>query len=244
MECAFFLSCEGKDSLHDEIINIPSEDTTIRMKISYQEKWIKNDKIIIWSRPTLQDKFYPDSITNNRDLWLCPILKQKLLEAGYLNIEYIGRNDSIMFNNFKYRTSDTNTKAVDLENLLNYIHTNKQLKNKKIILVGHSEGGTINSIVASKKQSEVSAIVQLASNAVGGKENIKYQRLEQNSFDEKLRFSYIIKYINKWSSLDSHYKVDTLILFDYGLGLFIKEHINRWRLLLINSIIMIQFTFI
>jgi len=251
-------SCENKQYRHDEIMCVPSEDTVIQVKISYPENWTKNDKIIVWSMPPLNSDFLADSITDNRNLWIGPILRTALLNSGYVNIEYIGRNDSIgyknnqelvkllseidlktlntnrlnkqflyffsNFNNYKSNIPDAQTKAKDLENLLNYIHAVKQLKNKKIVLVGHSEGGYTNSIVASKKQYNISAILQLATVALRGKEISDYQR-EQTGYKDLLVLwgggdqARMDSTANKWSSLDSYHKANI-----DGIKQFFKEN--------------------
>jgi pimeloyl-ACP methyl ester carboxylesterase len=196
------------------------------VKISYPEKQIKKDKIIVWSMSSLKDDFLPDSITESRYLWIGPILRKALLNSGYVNIEYIGRNDSVTYNNRKYKASDTNTKANDLENLLNYVRTIKRLKNSKIILNGHSEGGEINVITASRNPSGIYAILQLASCALAGKEIANYQReqlgylaflMETGGGDQ----AYMDSTANKFTSLDSYHKADI-----DGVKQFFKENIE------------------
>jgi pimeloyl-ACP methyl ester carboxylesterase len=222
--CCFF-SCKGKDHRHDEIISVPYENTVIMAKISYPEHCIKNDKIVVWSLSPLHDVFFPDSITG-RNLWIGPVLRKKLLENGYLNIEYIGRNDSIMFNNCKYRASDMNTKAKDLENILDFIRKNKHLKGKKIILAGHSEGAEINNIVGSKRQNDISAMLQLAASAQSGREFFAYQR-ERSIFELTMKITrhgnqeQMDSTTNKVSSLDCYHKANVS-----GTRQFYRENID------------------
>jgi len=166
-------SCKPKDYRHDEFVNIPVLDDTVKVKISYPEEWIKDKKVIVWSLAPLQREFFPDSITE-RNINIPLLLKRALLDSGYVNIEYIGRSDSTVFMDRKYGTSDSNTKAADLESLLNYIKSNNRLKNKKTVLIGHSEGGYINCKVASKRSHDISAMLQLASPALSG--ILEYQR--------------------------------------------------------------------
>jgi pimeloyl-ACP methyl ester carboxylesterase len=226
--CGFvsLFSCKEKEYRHDDIIYVPSDDTTIMVKISYPEQYTPKDKIIVWSEPPLESDFLPDSITDNRKLRANMVLRTELLKSGYINIEYIGRNDSIIYNNRKYRASDANSKARCLENLLAYINTAKQLTNKKIILAGHSEGGEINSIVAGEKQFNISAILQLACLALPGKETLDYQR-EQIGYKDLLLLSgggnqeYMDKTLNKLSSLDSYHKANI-----DGVKQFFKENIE------------------
>lgn len=202
------------------------ETPPIVVKISYPKKQIEKNKIIIWSMPPNEDTFFPDSTINNKQLRLCHVLRNKLLELGYTNIEYIGRNDSIIFYDHKYRVSDAYTKAIDLESVFGYINKNKELENKQIVLIGHSEGGDINSIVGSKNNPNVVAMVQLASPAQHGKEIAKYQR-EQNLLEIMLLLTRhghqgnMDMTTNKISSLDSYHKADI-----DGAKQFLKENIE------------------
>ena len=213
-----FSSCENKQNRHDDIVTVPSEDTTITVKVSYPEKWKKNDKIIVWSMSPLTDAFIPDTIAN-RNLWMGPVLRTALLDSGYVNIEYLERNDSIEYLGRKYRTSDSNTKARDLENLLIYIKSIRQLKNKKIILIGLSEGGDINCKVASRRSSDIYAMLQLACNALSKEEFVNYHKewaIKQLIFplesgDPKFigeGQKYMDSTFNKMSSLDNYYTAD------------------------------------
>lgn len=207
-------SCKEKQYRHDEIIHVLSEDTTITAKISYPENWTRNDKIIIWSDYPLECDFLPDSVEDKQYLWMSPILRNALLDSGYVNIEYIGRNDSITFYNRKYCFADSNTKAVDLENLLKYLQLMKQFKNKKVISIGHSEGGDVNGKVASKGLFNISAMVQLACDALPGtKEEAEYQH-QQFLFEKMVRITchghqeIMDKTYNKVSSLDHYHTAD------------------------------------
>jgi pimeloyl-ACP methyl ester carboxylesterase len=114
--------CKAKDYRHDETVYIPVRNIPIEVKISYPEKWTKSNKIIIWSIPPLSNEFFldPDSITNGRDRYMPPVLRKALLDSGYVNIEYIGRKDSIEFVGRKYSISDSNTKALYKNNFNNY----------------------------------------------------------------------------------------------------------------------------
>jgi len=221
--CLF--SCKTKDYRCDEMVSMCVIDTAIEVKISCPEEWTKTNKIIIWSLPPLTDEFFhdSDSIINKKDGWMPPILRQALLDAGYVNIEYIGRNDSVMFMGRKYRASDSNTQANDLESLLNYIHSNNRLKNKKIILVGYSEGGDTNIKVASKRQDDIAALLQLASRSLSGIQTSEYQREKVGYFDFLIRTfkpDFFDKPINEMSSLDSNHTGDI-----EGVKQFFKENI-------------------
>ncbi|MDR1719222.1 MAG: hypothetical protein LBR67_03770 [Dysgonamonadaceae bacterium] len=224
---ACFFGCKEMQGRHDETVYIPVEYDTVTVKISYPEKWTKNDKIIIWSMPPLDQDFFPDSIDANvNQLSLPPVLRSALLVSGYVNIEYTGRNDSIVILNRKYCIADLNTKAVDLDHLLEYLHSNKALRDKKIILIGYSEGGSINIKTASKRQSDISAMIQLAAGALPGKQITEYQK-EQNFLATMLyitqngRQDAMDRTTNRVSSLDSYHKADSNSVIQY-----LKENIE------------------
>ena len=207
----YLFSCKSKNYRHDEILSVAVMDTTIEVKISYPENWTKNDKIIIWSLPPLYDEFFPDSITNKMEVQISPILRKALLDSGYVNIEYIGRNDSVLFMDRKYRASDLNTKATDLESLLDYIKLNNRLKEKKIVLIGNSEGGVISAIIAGKRRNDFSALLQLATPSFFDIRAMEYQR-EKTTYPGIELFSgnqeYMDQSYNRMSSLDSYHTAD------------------------------------
>jgi len=225
---SLFSSFIEKDYRHDEIISIPSEDTTISVKISYPEKLTKTDKVIVWSNHPTSTYFLRDSITEPREVWMSPILRNKMLDEGYINIEFIGRQDSVRYMGRNYLATDANTRAVDLENLLDYIHSVPFLKDKKILLVGHSEAGSIISMVASKNPMGVAGILQLSCRTVSGKEFLQYQR-EKSLFENMLIIArhghqdVMDKTTNRVSSLDSYHTAD---LECKGTRQFFKENVE------------------
>ena len=226
--CGWFFSCGEKDYRRDEVISIPSGDTTISVKISYPEKWIKKDKIIIWSNPPLTKNFFPDSVYKPREIMMTHILRNRLLDEGYVSIEFIGRQDSVEYMGRKHLASDSKNKAMDLENLLDFIQTVRSLKNKKNIIISSSEGGDITSIVASIRPIDISGMIQLACVAISGKEAQKYQR-EQSLFENMLIIArhghqdVMDKTTNRLSSLDSYHTAD---LESKGTRQFFKENIE------------------
>jgi alpha/beta hydrolase fold. len=211
------LSCQEKEYRHDELIQIPSKGDSIRVKISYPEK-NNHNKIIIWSQPPLRDKFLADSVDNPRHTSMDVILRRALLDSGYINIEYIERKDSVVYAGRRYRVSDRNTKAKDLDNLLSYISGIKNLKNKKRLLIGYSEGADINLKIATQKQSEITGMILLAGSALTGKETVEYQ-MKTQLFDRMLIVTShgnqerMDATINRMSSLDSYHTAD-----EYGNG--------------------------
>lgn len=224
---SIWIACKGIDYRRDEVVYVPSEDTTIMVKISYPEKWTKKDKVLVWSLSPVSFHFISDSVENKRNVWIGPELRSRLLAEGYVNVEYLPRDDSVFYQNRKYCFTDAKTKAADLDNLLLYIQKTKPFKGKKAILIGHSEGGDVNSIVASgRKDKLLLAIVQLASGTISGKEHVTYQR-EKTACDRMVRFTlfgnqgYMDTIVNKISSLDSYITTDI-----DGMNLFFKENIE------------------
>ncbi len=190
----FICSC-GDTSKQSELIEISSGGSMIPVKIHYPSGKMKQDKIIVWSTHSTENKFFPDSINFSPDsedwiyeIHMSPILMDSLLQAGFINIEYLGRNDSIMLIGRKFRESDIYTKALDLEAVLDYLRSRKEFQKKKIVLAGYSEGGDINAVVASRQPEYIDAVVQLAISCVDGKTLAEYQELN-NTIDFFFRYS-------------------------------------------------------
>ncbi|MEI6754050.1 MAG: acyl-CoA thioester hydrolase/BAAT C-terminal domain-containing protein [Paludibacter sp.] len=66
-----------------------------------------------------------------------------------------------------FKTATTNDFAMDVESAVNYLKTRKEIDQNHIGLIGHSEGGIIAPIVASKNK-DVSFIVLMAGTGVSG----------------------------------------------------------------------------
>ncbi|GHT60447.1 hypothetical protein AGMMS50239_09430 [Bacteroidia bacterium] len=194
----------------DEFVSVPVKGDSVVVKISYPEVGNKNDKIVIWNTSTLTDEFCPDSMPTGPmgkvDINIKSMLRDSLLKNGYINIEYLERNDSIVTAGYKFRTSDTYTKFEDFESVLGYIDSRRELKKKNIILIGHSEGGNINAMAAAKHPEVIYAIVQLTTCAIDGKENSEYQGHTNDSLFMRNYFFIpdIYKTANKISSLKTH----------------------------------------
>ncbi|MDD4993277.1 MAG: alpha/beta fold hydrolase [Paludibacter sp.] len=74
-----------------------------------------------------------------------------------------------------FAKATTNDFATDVDAAVNYLKTRKDIDSKKIGLIGHSEGGIIAPIVASKNKS-VSYIVLMAGTAIPGSELLLRQQ--------------------------------------------------------------------
>jgi len=131
-----------------------------------------SDKLVIYVSPCLVTKFSPE--LDSKRLRYDLMLRDKLLKKGYVIFEFVGRKDSIMKYGRRYPTSTMNTKAQDLEAAIAYIRARADLKNKKIVLIGQSEGGATSAIAASRV-SGVHAVVLLSTPGVPGREFLTYQ---------------------------------------------------------------------
>ena len=91
------------------------------------------------------------------------VLSDFLTRNGIAVIRYDDRGTAESTGNFAGST--TYDFADDVESIVNYIHTRNELKNMKIGLAGHSEGGMIAPIVASRRN-DIDFLVLLAAPAV------------------------------------------------------------------------------
>lgn len=93
------------------------------------------------------------------------VLSNYLTNNGIAVLRYDDRGISKSEGNFKTATSFDF--ATDVEAAITYLKTRKDIDTKKIGLIGHSEGGLIAPIVASKNQ-DVTFIVLLAAPGING----------------------------------------------------------------------------
>lgn len=165
------LQTDGKKS-HVAEVQFTSCDT---VKI-YGKLWFPvsdtHDKIVIAVAPCLVTKFKPEAVSGKLRFDL--MLRDKLLEKGIFYFEFAGRKDSVLKYDRRYPVSTMFTKAQDLEAAIAYIQSREDLKKKKIVLVGQSEGGATSAIVASRN-THVYAVVLISAPGVPGREFMNYQ---------------------------------------------------------------------
>lgn len=131
-----------------------------------------SDKLVIYVTPCLVTTFKPES--DIKELRFDLMLRDKLLNKGIAYFEFVGRKDSILKYDRRYPLSTMFTKVQDLEEAIKYIRSRADLKNKKIVLIGQSEGGATSAVVASKNSS-IFAVVLLSAAGVSGSKFMSYQ---------------------------------------------------------------------
>jgi uncharacterized protein len=100
------------------------------------------------------------------------VLSDFLTKNGIAVLRYDDRGTALSKGNFN--TSTTVDFASDVEAALEYLKTRKEIIKTKIGLIGHSEGGIIAPIIASKSN-DVSFIVLLAGTGIKGNELLLLQ---------------------------------------------------------------------
>lgn len=101
------------------------------------------------------------------------VLSDYLTRNGIAVLRYDDRGTALSEGNFKSATSLDF--ASDVEAGIQYLKTRKEIKNNKIGLIGHSEGGMIAPIIASKSK-DVDFIILLAGTGVTGEEILLLQQ--------------------------------------------------------------------
>jgi hypothetical protein len=101
------------------------------------------------------------------------VLSDYLTRNGIAVLRFDDRGTALSEGNFKSATSLDF--ASDVEAGIQYLKTRKEIKNNKIGLIGHSEGGMIAPIIASKSK-DVDFIVLLAGTGVTGEEILLLQQ--------------------------------------------------------------------
>jgi alpha/beta superfamily hydrolase len=169
----------SKNPLEKEILKRPQEPTKPYSYYS-EDVTFQNTKANISLSGTLtlpkKNGFFPSVILitgsgpQNRNEELLGhkpflVISDYLTKKGIAVLRYDDRGIGDSKGNFK--TATTVDFATDVESAINYLQTRKEINKNKIGLVGHSEGGLIASIVASKSK-DISFIVLLAGTGIQG----------------------------------------------------------------------------
>ena len=101
------------------------------------------------------------------------VLSDYLTKNGIAVLRYDDRGIALSKGDFKTATSADF--ATDVESAISYLKTRKEINKKKIGLIGHSEGGLIAPIVASKSK-DVAFIVLLAGTGIQGDQILLLQQ--------------------------------------------------------------------
>lgn len=169
----------SRKTIEKEVANRPQEPTKPYPYYS-EDVTFKNtkDDILLSGTLTLPEKegTYPAVILitgsgpQNRDEELVEhkpflVISDYLTKNGIAVLRYDDRGVGQSKGDFKKATSADF--ATDVENAIAYLKTRKEINQKKIGLIGHSEGGLIAPIVAAKSE-DVSFIVLLAGTGIQG----------------------------------------------------------------------------
>jgi len=169
----------SKNPLEKEILKRPQEPTKPYSYYS-EDVTFQNTKANISLSGTLtlpkKNGFFPSVILitgsgpQNRNEELLGhkpflVISDYLTKKGIAVLRYDDRGIGDSKGDFK--TATTVDFATDVESAINYLQTRKEINKNKIGLVGHSEGGLIASIVASKSK-DISFIVLLAGTGIQG----------------------------------------------------------------------------
>ncbi|MDZ4746390.1 MAG: alpha/beta fold hydrolase [bacterium] len=134
------------------------------------------------------------------------VLSDYLTKNGIAVLRYDDRGTALSKGDFKTATSADF--ATDVESAISYLKTRKEINKKKIGLIGHSEGGLIAPMVASKSK-DVAFIVLLAGTGIEGDQILLLQQkligkasgiseedLQKNEIENRKTFDIANKSIN------------------------------------------------
>ncbi|OCX52041.1 alpha/beta hydrolase [Mucilaginibacter sp. PPCGB 2223] len=123
-----------------------------------------------------------------------------------------------------YETSTTGDFADDVTAGLSYLKTRKEIDPKKIGLIGHSEGGAVISIVASKSK-DVAFLISIAGLASSGLDALRKQN------DDLVASSKLPDYNKKRSNEINHIMFDTVYAYANSslLGQKITATYDTWK---------------
>jgi len=134
------------------------------------------------------------------------VLSDYLTKNGIAVLRYDDRGTALSKGDFKTATSADF--ATDVESAISYLKTRKEINKKKIGLIGHSEGGLIAPMVASKSK-DVAFIVLLAGTGIQGDQILLLQQkligkasgisdedLQKNEIENRKTFDIVNKSTN------------------------------------------------
>ena len=215
-----------------DTFSVNSPKGGIKVKVSYPAAGIKvKDKVVLWSNHPRNNTLIDETLDD--DVTIGIVLRKALLDSGYVNIEYLGRNDSVIYSGHKFCSTSIKTRADDFNYVIDAMRKRQEFKSKHFILVGCSFGTMVNGITYLECPKSVYALLQVSPVAVSPKENWETQKIKRYfAYDQPTAWdifafhcsqAYLDSTINKLSSLDSHY-----ILDENGSGYFkyMKEHVN------------------
>lgn len=216
----------------------------INYQISQKDTAFHPDKIIVWAVNPAQNKYIQKHANTT-----AAKLMEALLDSGYINVEYIGRNDTVFYEGIKYESIDRYTAAKDLSEILKLCSA--CFPSSKIVIIGTSEGGAVAAIAGAASPNRIHAMVQLSSPALSGKENVEHFRSFQMIMNIYYRTSPQVNIdYNIATSLDSEVKwsmghaarfikenilpMDSIVYVNNGLEKIYKSlnsyHLHRWNL--------------
>lgn len=177
----------SKGKVEKEIINRPQEPkkpySYYTEDVIFENKSAKINLAGTLSLPTKEGLFpavilISGSGAQNRDQELLGhkpflVIADYLTKNGIAVLRFDDRGTAMSKGDFK--TATTLDFATDVEAALQYLLTRKEINQKKIGLIGHSEGGIIAPIVANKSKN-VSFIILLAGTGIPGDELLLLQQ--------------------------------------------------------------------
>src|SRR5574344_247170 len=215
-----------------DTFSVNSPKGGIMVKVSYPAAGIKvKDKVVLWSNHPRDNALIDETLDG--DVTISVVLRKALLDSGYVNIEYLGRNDSIIYSGHKFCSTSVKTRADDFKYVIGAMRKRQEFKSKHFILAGCSFGATVNGVTYLECPKSVYALLQVSPVAISPKESWETQKVRNYfAYDQPAALdifafhcsqAYLDSTINKLSSLDSHYLLDV-----NGSGYFkyMKEHVD------------------
>jgi pimeloyl-ACP methyl ester carboxylesterase len=212
-----------------DTFSVNSPKGGIKVKVSYPASGIKvKDNVVLWSNHPRNNTFIDETLDGEVNISV--VLRKALLDSGYVNIEYLGRNDSVIYSGHKFCSTSIKTRADDFKYVIDAMRKRQEFKSKHFILAGCSFGAMVNGVTYLECPKSVYALLQVSPAATSPKEFWETQKTKRYyAYDEPYAFAfhcsqaYLDSTINKLSSLDSHYILD---LNGSGYFKYMKEHVD------------------
>lgn len=189
----------------------------VDIEVSYPFK-SKVDGIVLWCDGGQRNTFIPHVGKKYEDVEAT--LRGAVLYAGYASVEYIGGCGTIQKNGLVYHDDDPETQTQIMQKVIERIHQEKSLSNKKTMIFAFDKGCMAAALLYPKMKDDISKILLVSPMIDNSLATIKRMRVK-SAMAERVKYFVDkgererVDSMNAASDLDADYSSDILGRLQY-----------------------------
>jgi len=156
-----------------DTLRINHKDQVVNIRITYPNEDVSTDTIIVYARNPSDNEFVTETDPEDLEGYVT-FFRDDMVNAGYIFIEYLVNEDTVVYEGRKYSNIDRYTSAQTMIVVLD--ECEKLFPEKKIIAAGISEGGDVALIATSLRNKPIIGLLLLSTPSLIGKQNVKSYR--------------------------------------------------------------------